>query len=112
MNTPTQQHMSKTKTPRPRAYQIAMKYTQRMLPEDIKLDLFMVTEDNWGLMMVIRTGPGNYSKNVVCPRAKQAGYYTKGGMVHDQNGQVVRVDTEKKFFELLNMKYQPPHMRH
>ena len=32
------------------------KYTQLLLPEGIKLDLFMCNEDNFGLMWMIRTG--------------------------------------------------------
>src|SRR3989304_1550303 len=33
------------------------KYTQRNLPEGIKLDLFMAEERNWGNILLIRTGP-------------------------------------------------------
>ena len=32
------------------------KYTQRNLPSGIKLDLFFATEENWGAILLIRTG--------------------------------------------------------
>ncbi|NJD23354.1 MAG: hypothetical protein FIA82_11915 [Melioribacter sp.] len=38
------------------------KYTQRILPEGIKLDLFTATPDNWGYILAIRTGPEGFSK--------------------------------------------------
>ena len=37
------------------------KYTQRILPEGIKLDLFMANDKNWGLIFVIRTDSARYS---------------------------------------------------
>jgi len=37
------------------------KYTQRILPEGIKLDLFMANIRNWGLIFAIRTGSARYS---------------------------------------------------
>ena len=37
------------------------KYSQRMLPEGIKLDIFMANADTWGLIYAIRTGSAYYS---------------------------------------------------
>jgi len=38
------------------------RYTQRVLPEGINLDLFIANKDNWGYILAIRIGPDGYSK--------------------------------------------------
>lgn len=40
------------------------KYTQRILPEGIKLDLFFATPNNWGLIFAIRTGSAYHTLNL------------------------------------------------
>ena len=41
--------------------ELPCKYTQRILPEGIKLDLFFAEPGNWGLIYAIRTGSADYS---------------------------------------------------
>jgi hypothetical protein len=38
------------------------KHTRRILPCGMKLDVFMVTADTWGLQLAIRTGSAAFSK--------------------------------------------------
>src|SRR3989344_5106370 len=41
--------------------ELPCKYTQRILPEGIKLDLFFAEEGNWGNIFAMRTGSAEYS---------------------------------------------------
>jgi DNA polymerase/3'-5' exonuclease PolX len=45
--------------------ELPCKYTRRMLPEGIALDLFFATRENWGLIFAIRTGSADYSHLVL-----------------------------------------------
>jgi len=42
----------------------------------INLDLFIANEENWGLILAIRTGPAAFSKRMVTPRRR-------GGLLHN-----------------------------
>lgn len=45
------------------------KYTQLLLPEGIKLDLFKVTPPaQWGVILTLRTGPAEFSRKIVTQR--------------------------------------------
>ena len=55
------------------------RYTQRMLPEGVKLDIFMAQEDNWGNIFLIRTGNWKFSRFMMGIRAKQVGLLHRGG---------------------------------
>lgn len=69
------------------------KYTQRILPEGIKLDLFMVNPDNWGLILAIRTGSANYSHHILACGWVRNGYKSAEGML-SRNGVAVPVREE------------------
>lgn len=58
------------------------KYTQRILPEGIKLDLFFAEEGNWGLIFAIRTGSADYSHKVLANGWVKRGYHSKDGYLH------------------------------
>src|SRR3972149_6870743 len=55
------------------------KYTQRILPEGIKLDLFFAEEGNWGLIFAIRTASADYSHKVLATGWVKRGYKSEGG---------------------------------
>ncbi len=54
--------------------ELPCKYTQRILPEGIKLDLFFAQPDNWGLIYAIRTGSADYSHKVLATNWVRLGY--------------------------------------
>ncbi len=58
------------------------KYTQRILPEGIKLDIFFAEEGNWGLQLALRTGSAEYSHKVLASAWVARGYHSKGGYLH------------------------------
>lgn len=80
------------------------KYTRRLLPEGIQLDLFMVNRENWGAQLLIRTGSARFSKWVIGTLLPQQGYRMEDGYV--MKGQhVVPVYEEEDVLNLLNDKY-------
>lgn len=85
------------------------KYTQRILPEGINLDLFMVTPENWGYILAIRTGPAGYSKYLV-DTWKRCGYKGIDGML-TKNGVPIPVREEKDLFDLLGLEWVDPQYR-
>ncbi len=59
--------------------ELPCKYTQRVLPSGIKLDLFFAEPENWGLIFAIRTGSAEYSHKVLANGWVKAGYQSRDG---------------------------------
>lgn len=82
------------------------KYTQRILPEGIKLDLFMTTVDAWGYILAIRTGSDEFSKKIAS-RWVKFGYHGVNGMLNDGRRDVP-IYEEHDLFRILGMPYVDP----
>lgn len=85
------------------------KYTQRILPEGINLDLFIAHKDNWGYILAIRIGPDGYSKYLADTWVRQ-GYKGVDGML-TKNGEPIPVPEERDLFWLLGLEYVEPEYR-
>lgn len=86
------------------------KYTQRLLPEGIKLDLFLATRDNWGLIYASRTGSADYSHQVLARGWCRNGYHSKDGLLWKEGG-VMPVMEEHHLFNLCGLAWVAPHLR-
>lgn len=86
------------------------KYTQRILPEGIKLDLFIVNERNWGNIFAIRTGPAEFSHKVLACGWVRAGYKSENGMLK-KDGQEIECREEEDLFHLIGIAYIKPEQR-
>ncbi len=86
------------------------KYTQRILPEGIKLDLFFAEEGNWGLIFAIRTGSADYSHKVLANGWVKRGYKSEGGYL-TQGGKTYNVLEEKDLFDRIGLAYIEPKHR-
>lgn len=86
------------------------KYTQRILPEGIKLDLFFAEEGNWGLIFAIRTGSADYSHKVLANGWVKRGYKSEGGYLM-QDGKTYEVREEKDLFNRIGVEYVEPKYR-
>ena len=86
------------------------KYTQLVLPDGIKLDLFMATADNFGTLMAIRTGSAEYSHHVLAAGWSRLGYKSQGGVLW-RDGQPTYVRTEQELFDLLGIPWVEPELR-
>jgi len=86
------------------------KYTQRILPEGIKLDLFFAEQGNWGLIFAIRTGSADYSHKVLANGWVKRGYKSEGGYLQ-KDGKLYDVQEEKDLFERIGIEYVEPKFR-
>lgn len=87
-----------------------VKATRRLLPSGISLDLWLANEKNFGYMVAIKTGPHEYSHQVLAHqwcwkrfRGKD-GYLTKGSTV-------VPVRTEEDLYRLIDLPWKHPGYR-
>ena len=90
--------------------ELPRKYTQRILPEGIKLDLFFATPDNWGLIFAIRTGSAEFSHQVLANRWVKLGYKSKDGIL-DRDGIKHYIREEEDLFKRLGLPWVPPEKR-
>lgn len=87
--------------------QLPCRYTQRVLPEGIKLDLFFADAVNWGLIYAIRTGSARFAHKVLARRWVGLGYESRKGYLH-RNGEKIYTLTERGLFERLALKWVEP----
>jgi DNA polymerase (family 10) len=86
------------------------KYTQRILPQGIKLDLFFAEPGNWGLIYAIRTGSAEFSHKVLATGWVRQGYHSNEGYLYKGTTRIeIREETE--LFDLLGMKFIEPNLR-
>jgi DNA polymerase/3'-5' exonuclease PolX len=88
--------------------ELPCRYTQRILPEGIKLDLFMVEANGFGLQLAIRTGSADWCRQVLAPAWVRAGYHSEKGLLHRADGSVVPVCTEFTLFDRIGLTWVPP----
>ncbi len=86
------------------------KYTQRVLPEGIKLDLFFATKENWGWIYALRTGSSDYNFRYL-EAMKRKGYRAVNGEILNQWLKPVIVGTEESFFDTIDLDFVPPEHR-
>jgi DNA polymerase/3'-5' exonuclease PolX len=83
------------------------------LPHEIgsvQVDLFTAEEDNWGLILLIRTGSAKFSQHVVT-QLKRRGTPSQGGYVRGSKGTPIPTPTEEEVFRLAGMQYHAPEER-
>ena len=83
------------------------KFTRRVLPEGINLDLYMCEPENWGLIYAIRTGSARFSHEVLAERWTRFGYKSKKGYLW-RDGERFDVPTEQSLFERLALAWVDP----
>ena len=86
------------------------KYTQRKLPEGINLDLFFADEYNWGCIFLIRTGPWEFSKRMMGTVTREKGFVQNDGYLW-KNGEIIPVQEENNWFELMGLTWISPENR-
>jgi len=90
--------------------ELPCKYTQRILPCGIKLDLFFATEENWGLIFAVRTGSADYSHKVLANGWVRDGFKSIDGYLF-KNNERCAVREEKDLFKLIGVSYVEPENR-
>lgn len=90
--------------------ELPCKYTQRILPEGIKLDLFFAEEGNWGSILAIRTGSAEYSHRVLANGWVKEGFKSEGGYLFKE-GKRYEVREEQDLFQMARVAYIEPEGR-
>lgn len=90
--------------------ELPCKYTQRILPDGITLDLFFANQENWGLIYALRTGSADYSHKVLATGWVKLGYNSEGGQL-SINGKEINIPEEKDLFKLIGIPYIEPEFR-
>jgi len=86
------------------------RYTKRILPNGMQLDLFFATENNWGLIKAIRTGPAEYSHTVLAAGWAARGYKSINGML-TYNGKEYNIKEEIDLFNRIGIPWTEPKNR-
>jgi DNA polymerase/3'-5' exonuclease PolX len=86
------------------------KYTQRILPEGMTLDLFFAKEDNWGYTLALRTGSADYSHKVLASGWVRRGFKSIDGYLW-KDGKRYEVKEEKDLFDIVGIPYTEPEKR-
>lgn len=82
------------------------KYWRGLLPGDIKLDLFLATPENWGIILAIRTGSAEFTTALVT-QARNIGLPCVDGFI-TRHGQPLSTPEEQDVFKLLGLRYIDP----
>ena len=76
----------------------------------IPVDIFRTTEENWGMSMVVRTGPEKWNKRMMTQFIKMGMQgHAYGGVT--QGDVEVSCPTEQDVFQLLEWRYREPEDR-
>ena len=90
--------------------ELPCRYTQRKLPCDTTLELYMATPQNYGLILAIRTGSAKYVYEKLAKRWKRFGYYAKDGRLWYRD-KMINIPTEKRLFDILHLRSINPENR-
>jgi DNA polymerase/3'-5' exonuclease PolX len=88
--------------------ELPCKYTQRLLPRGMKLDLFMPDPRGYGLQLAIRTGSADWCRQVLAPAWVRAGYRSKDGLLRDPAGRIVPTPDERDLFRQIGLRWVEP----
>jgi DNA polymerase/3'-5' exonuclease PolX len=86
------------------------RYTQRLLSDDFKLDLFIADAENWGLILAMRTGSAMFSHEVLANTWVRLGYTSVKGRL-TRGGQVIPIREETDLLALLKLPWVEPWAR-
>lgn len=84
------------------------RYTRRILPSGLHLDLFMVDPAGFGLQLAIRTGSAEWSHHVLATTWVRAGFRSKDGLLRDAAGRIRHLPTERALFDLIGLPWVEP----
>lgn len=91
--------------------ELPCRYTQRILPCGMKLDLFMPDPLGFGLQLAIRTGSADWCRTVLGPAWTRAGFHSDAGVLRRRDGSVVPTLDERTLFDLIGLKWVAPQDR-
>ena len=84
------------------------KYWRALAGERIKLDLFLATRDNWGIILAIRTGSAEFSQGLMTYAKHKTCYHVEGGHLRDHKGTALETREERDVFDALGIDWVEP----
>jgi len=99
--------------------ELPCRYTQRILPSGMKLDLFMPDPNGYGLQLAIRTGSAEWSHERLATAWVRAGFKSESGLLRrvlntegiQSLGSVVPCRTERELFDRIGLTWVEPEDR-
>lgn len=87
------------------------KYWRALVDGRVKLDLFLASPENYGLILAIRTGCAEFSQGLMTYAKLRTRYHVEGGYLRDQAGAALETREERDVFGLLGLDYVEPAAR-
>ncbi len=87
------------------------KYWRALVEERVKLDLFLASAENYGLILLIRTGSAEFSQAVMTYAKHRTPYRVEGGHLRGRDGEALRTLEERDVFGALRLDYVLPRER-
>jgi DNA polymerase/3'-5' exonuclease PolX len=87
------------------------KYWRALVGGRIKLDLFLASRDNWGIILAIRTGSAEFSQAMMTYAKHKTCYHVEGGHLRDRRGTALETREERDVFDALGIDWVEPRNR-
>jgi len=84
------------------------KYTQRLL-DGVKIEIAMASPDNYGNLVLIRTGNAEFSR-MVMTHALRRGFNQRDGFLYKKD-QLISIPDEMTYFKTISLPYVQPENR-
>jgi len=84
------------------------RYTRRLHPSGMAVDVFMVDPRGFGPQLAIRTGSADWSHQVLAKTWVRAGFRSEHGLLRDYAGRVVATPTEQELFRRIGLTWVDP----
>ena len=81
------------------------KYWRALVDNSIKLDLFLASAENYGLILLIRTGSAEFSQAVMTYAKHRTPYHVEGGHLRDREGEALETPEERDVFGALRLDH-------
>lgn len=87
------------------------KYWRALVDRHVKLDLFLATPENYGLILAIRTGCAEFSQGLMAYAKHRTAYHVEGGYLRDRKGTALETSEERDVFDALGLDWVEPKER-
>ena len=103
-------HQIETKKHRP-SFKWGERYKQ-ILFKGVKVELWICSKWNWGLIYLIRTGSAEFSQKILTTwKTVSNGGYSREGYLHENNGNKLNTPEETDVFNLCKLHFVEPQTR-
>jgi DNA polymerase/3'-5' exonuclease PolX len=84
------------------------KYWRALVEDCVKLDLFLASAENYGMILAIRTGCAEFSQALMTYAKHRTPYHVEGGYLRGREGEALETPEERDVFTALKLDYVLP----